>query len=89
MSSFNSFPKTIPSARSLQFRGELPGAKKKGDQGVGKICVGEGRTKRKQKCKEGTRQKKEMHENYFSRVICMEKAGGREKRNKISWITFH
>lgn len=32
MSSFNSFPKTVPTARSLQLRRELPGAKK-GDQG--------------------------------------------------------
>lgn len=49
--------------------------------------MGEDRIKRKQKCVEGTREKKRERENFgnhFRRVTNMEKAGEREKKKKLA-----
>lgn len=82
MSSFNSFLKTVPTARSMQLRRELPGAKKKkGDQGIRGIDVGEGRTKRKQKCEVGTREKKRDSWKSFQKSNTYGK-GKRKKKEK-------
>lgn len=56
-----------------------------GNQRIGEIDVGEGRTKRKQKCVEETSEKKEKENfgNHFRRVASMKKAGGREKEKKL------
>lgn len=50
------YPKTIPPSRSLQFRGNYLGQQR--DLGIGEIDVGEGRTKRKQKCVKVTKGEK-------------------------------
>ena len=81
MTIFIPYPKTLPTARPLQFKVELPGPKQ--IKGWENRCGLRQDQKKTEMWRGYQRKRKKNHRNHFSRVTHTKKAGRREAKDEV------